>query len=400
MLATLTSAPTSEKANACVKLLYYVMSIPILSSARSAKAPSSMLQSTNSRELRDCQERVRSCKSSVLLYLSRDTNMFRHLLVNDLHATGHDGRPTPPIENAHSLMPNVAAINKAQKNSEASSDEHTISQETGHEETTISNIVSSDEDAVDLVPWYSEHQSTKSETKSPPKKHTIPGYPKKRRRQESASPLQLLSPNVKHLSKHPRLSHKQATTLNQQEQNTITHPPSFTTSHHTPSPTVLHRFPPALLPISRPLRLKPLSHITGPHATRNKVLDIFAVVASVTTTLVKCPGMPDGIHYKRELRITDPSTPKRVMLSVFVAPETFLPAVGTVALFRSVTTNRWDGGSLNAFGRDCGGREWFVPDPWGVPGCDVLGLRMWWLEKRVEEGVGGEDVEALLPAFC
>ena len=87
------------------------------------------------------------------------------------------------------------------------------------------------------------------------------------------------------------------------------------------------------------------------------------------------------------------------MLSVFVAPEAFSPAVGTVALFRSVTTNKWDGGSLNAFGRDCEGKEWFLPDPRDVAGCDVLGLRMWWLEKQAEEAVGKQDVEALLPAF-
>ncbi|MCJ1431116.1 hypothetical protein MMC27_000467 [Xylographa pallens] len=323
-----------------------------------------------------------------------------HLLVNDLHAIGHDGRPTPPIENTHSLKPKVAAINSVQNISEASSDEHIISQETKPEETTLPKNISSDEDAVDLVPWYNEHQGKNSGPKSLSEKHTIPEYPKKRRRQESASPLLPLSPNVKHLSKHPRLSHKQATTLNQHKHNTIPSSASPTTSLPSPRPSPIHPIPPALIPITRPLRLKPLSHIIGPHATRNKVLDIFAVVASVTATLVKCPGMPDGIHYKRELRIADPSTPKQVMLSVFVAPETFLPAVGTVALFRSVTTNRWDGGSLNAFGRDCGGREWFVPDPWGVPGCDVLGLRMWWLEKRVEEVVGGEDVEALLPAFC
>ncbi|MCJ1321711.1 hypothetical protein MMC15_007056 [Xylographa vitiligo] len=323
-----------------------------------------------------------------------------HLLVNDLHGFGHDGRPTPPIEIAHSLNPNVAAINRAQNTSEATSDEHINSQETDPGETALSSHVSSDEDTVVMVPWYDEHQGKKSSAKSPSEKQAIHAYPKKRRRQESPSPLQTVSPNVKPSAKHPRLSHKQPNTLKEHKNTTTPKPASPTTSQHPPHPFSIQPPPPALLPITRPLRLKPLSHITGPHATRNQVLDIFAVVVSVTATLVKCPGMPDGIHYKRELRITDPSTPKQVMLSVFVTPEAFIPAVGTVALFRSVTTNRWDGGSLNAFGRDCGGREWFVPDPWDVSECDVLGLRMWWVGKRVEEVVGREDVEALLPGFC
>ncbi|MCJ1385996.1 hypothetical protein MMC17_009121 [Xylographa soralifera] len=320
-----------------------------------------------------------------------------HLLVNDLHTFGHDGRLTPPTEDAHFLKPKAVATNTAQRVSEASSNEHNISQETDPGENTLSNNESSDDDTVDLVPWYDEK---KSATDSLSEKHAIPVYSKKRRRQESPSPLQPVSLNVKHPSKFPCLSHEQPATLKEHKHTTTPYPAEPVTSHHS-----LSNFPPqsspyTLLPITRPLRLKPLSHITGPHATRNKVLDIFAVVHSVTSALVKCTGMPDGIHYKRELRITDPSTPKLVMLSVFVAPEAFLPAVGTVALFRNVTTNRWDGGSLNAFGRDCGGREWFVPDPRDVPGCDVLGLRMWWLEKRVEEVVGKQDVEALLPAFC
>ncbi|MCJ1281232.1 hypothetical protein MMC26_000550 [Xylographa opegraphella] len=319
-----------------------------------------------------------------------------HLLVDDLHAFGHDGRPTPPIEDAVLLKPKDAANTTARDIAEASSDMHSISQEPEPEETTISNNISSDEDAVDLVPWYDEHQGKKSKAILTSEKRPPPPYPTKRTREESPSPLQPVSPNVKQPSKHPHLSHKPASTLADHSTTSPT-----TSSSPTPHrPSTVHPSPPALLPITRPLRLQPLAHITGARATRNKVVDVFAVVASVTATLVKCPGMPDGIHYKRELRITDPSTPKHVMLSVFVAPHAFLPAVGTVALFRSLTTNRWDSGSLNAFGRDCEGKCWFVPDPWNVPGCDVLGLRMWWLGKRVEEVVGKEDVEALLPVGC
>ena len=331
--------------------------------------------------------------------LQPHTNLPRHLLVDDLYAFGYDGRLAPPIEDAHSPRPKTAATGAVKPDSRASVDEQVDPGGTELEDTTRSHNVSSDEDAVDLVPWYDEHEGKKSAKVSTPEKKSISPCPKKRSRQESPSPLQPVSPNVKPPSKHPRLSHKHPTTLKEHAPTTASHPTSPTTSPHPSHPSTFQLSPPALLPITRPLRFTPLAHLTGPHATRNRVLDVFAVVASVTSELVKCPGMPDGIHYKRELRVTDPSTPKQVMLSVFVAPESFLPAVGTVALFRSVTTNRWDGGSLNAFGRDCAGREWFVPDPWGVEGCDVLGLRMWWVGKRVEEGVGGEEVEALLLGF-
>ncbi|MCJ1405362.1 hypothetical protein MMC11_008589 [Xylographa trunciseda] len=317
-----------------------------------------------------------------------------HLLVDDLYAYGHDGRPKPSIEDARLKERRAAATSTYQRVLEAPSDEQIASKERVAEEATSSDNASSDEDPVDLVPWYDEQSEHKPAAVAVPEIHVESANRSKRRRHESPSPLQPVSPNVKHPPKHPRLSPKQSTT---------THKPHnhLATSHPT-SPTTLHHpfgNPPALLPITRPLRLKPLSHLTGPHATRNQVLDVFAAVASVTATLLKCPGMPAGTHYKRELRLADPSTPKLVMLSVFVAPHAFIPPVGTVALFRSVTTNPWDGGSLNAFARDCEGRQWFVPAPRDVPGCDVLGLRMWWLERQAERAVGRQDVEALLPGF-
>ena len=62
-----------------------------------------------------------------------------------------------------------------------------------------------------------------------------------------------------------------------------------------------------------------------------------------------------------------------------------MPEVGTVALFRSVTTNKWDGGSLNAFKRDCEGRNWFLESPQGVDGCDVTALKAWWENRQAGE---------------
>lgn len=135
--------------------------------------------------------------------------------------------------------------------------------------------------------------------------------------------------------------------------------------------------PEAPLPIQRPLQLRSLESLTGQHATRNKVHDVFAVICSVDASTIKPATMP----LKRDMRIMDPSTDKKVLVSVFVDPARFQPRVGTVALFRSLTTHEWDRGMLNVYPQQCGGKAWFVPDPVGVPGCDVDGMKDWWRRK-------------------
>ncbi len=137
----------------------------------------------------------------------------------------------------------------------------------------------------------------------------------------------------------------------------------------------------ALLPINRPLNICPLGSLTGQNATRNKVQDVFAVICSVEESVVK---PPKGMPLKRDIRIMDPSTDKKVLVSVFVDPETFKPAVGTVALFRSLTTHEWDRGMLNVYANMCAGRAWFLKDPVGVDGCDVKALKEWWESKKSE----------------
>ena len=133
-----------------------------------------------------------------------------------------------------------------------------------------------------------------------------------------------------------------------------------------------------LRPINRILKLMPLSRLSGSRALRNKICDVFVVICSVAPDIVKRSGM----QAKRDLCIMDPSTDKRVCLSVFVDPCNFAPAVGTIALMRSVTTHEWDGGSLNVYPKECEDREWFIPDPVGIEGCDVEGLRGWWQKKQ------------------
>ena len=141
--------------------------------------------------------------------------------------------------------------------------------------------------------------------------------------------------------------------------------------------------------ISRPVSLTPLAAITGPPHTvlRNRIVDVLAVIAQVSPEVVTRTHLTHlDLPPSRNLRIVDPSTAKKVQLTVFVDAERFTPEVGTVALFRSVTTHEWDGGSLKAYPRDCRGKEWFLPGPWGVEGCDVRALKHWW-EARALAGL-------------
>ena len=134
------------------------------------------------------------------------------------------------------------------------------------------------------------------------------------------------------------------------------------------------------LQIDRPLNVQPLAKFRGYHR-RNDVYDVFVVVQWVGESVIKRPRMPP----KRDLRIVDPSTGKKVLLSVFVEPERFTPTIGTVALIRSVTTHEWDGGMLNVYPKQCEGRQWFIPSPIGLEGCDVETMREWWKETQAKE---------------
>lgn len=129
------------------------------------------------------------------------------------------------------------------------------------------------------------------------------------------------------------------------------------------------------------LNIQPLSSISGSRSRRNQSGDYLAVVSWVDDKTIKRPTM----RLKRDLRIVDPSTDKAVLLSVFDDPVNFTPAVGTVALFRNLRMHEWDGGSLNAYEKYCAGYEWFVPNPVGVEGCEVEGLREWWVERQEGE---------------
>ena len=128
-------------------------------------------------------------------------------------------------------------------------------------------------------------------------------------------------------------------------------------------------------PITRPLKVSSLASMTSVNRSKNEIHDILALIVHVDAHTYKPPRMPR----KRDLRIMDTSTSKRVVLSVFTDPVGFEPKVGTVALFRNLTTHDWDGGNLKAYPWVCEGTAWFMPVP----------------DDGMVEGIAMGDVERL-----
>lgn len=135
-----------------------------------------------------------------------------------------------------------------------------------------------------------------------------------------------------------------------------------------------------LRPIERPLNIKPLAAFRG-YRRRSDIYDVFVVIQSVGGSVIKRPSMPA----KRDIRIVDSSTDKKVLLSIFTEPEKFIPKVGTIALIRNVSTHEYEGGMLNIYPNQCEGKAWFLPDPVGVKGCDVDAMRVWWEQMQAKE---------------
>lgn len=131
---------------------------------------------------------------------------------------------------------------------------------------------------------------------------------------------------------------------------------------------------------TKPLRLTPLRMIPNLPYQQNWMVNILAVVSSISD--VQPSHLPP--YHQRTARLTDPSTSKHVLLTVFLDPDDFTPAVGSVVLILGVKNHRFDGGSLKKYASDrpkSGGRWWFEePDELGW--CDVAGLRAWWDSKR------------------
>ena len=147
----------------------------------------------------------------------------------------------------------------------------------------------------------------------------------------------------------------------------------------------------ALLLRYQSLPTTPLVALTGPNKQRNTQHDVLALIISISPDIIKRPGMPS----KRDFRIMDTSTIKKVSLSVFASAETFQPEPGTVALFKDLTTHEFDGGSLNAYSKYCDGQDWFVPDPPGFENGEVAQLKDCWARLQFSEQVAREQSDSL-----
>ncbi|KAI4179404.1 MAG: hypothetical protein L6R41_007863 [Letrouitia leprolyta] len=146
----------------------------------------------------------------------------------------------------------------------------------------------------------------------------------------------------------------------------------------------------ALLIRFQSLPTTPLITLTGENKQRNTKHDVLALIISVSTDIIKRPGLPP----KRDLRIMDISTIKKVSLSVFASAESFCPEPGTVALFKHLTTHDHDGGSLNAYPKDCDGKEWFIPNPPGFENGEVAQLKDCWARLQFSEQVARESADS------
>ncbi|KAI8957938.1 hypothetical protein F5Y11DRAFT_61870 [Daldinia sp. FL1419] len=130
----------------------------------------------------------------------------------------------------------------------------------------------------------------------------------------------------------------------------------------------------------KPLKLTKLRSIPNLPFKQNWSVNVLAVVSAISG--LEPSGLPP--YSQRQARLTDPSTNKHVLLTVFLDPEQFTPAVGSVVLLLGVKNHRFDGGSLKKYASDrpAAGHSWWYENPAQLDWCDVQGLRQWWEETR------------------
>ncbi|KAI1139970.1 hypothetical protein F5Y05DRAFT_337547 [Hypoxylon sp. FL0543] len=130
----------------------------------------------------------------------------------------------------------------------------------------------------------------------------------------------------------------------------------------------------------KPLKLTKLRSIPNLPYKQNWSVNVLAVVSAISD--VEPSGLPPYIQ--RQARLTDPSTDKHVLLTVFLEPEQFTPAVGSIVLLLGVKNHRFDGGSLKKYvsDRPPPGYSWWYENPIQFDWCDVGGLKRWWAESQ------------------
>ncbi|KAK5062775.1 hypothetical protein LTR84_004850 [Exophiala bonariae] len=161
-----------------------------------------------------------------------------------------------------------------------------------------------------------------------------------------------------------------------------TSPLRITTQHL--QPTARSQVPNPL-PSNAPLQtLSTLLHSSA-LPRRNYVCSVLGIITWTSPSLIHKPNSP--FPPKRHIKIHDTSILSRrvgVTVAIFVDAKNFMPEIGTVALFRGVTMQKWEGEPiLNAYAnlKECG-EEWFITadETLKAMGHDVIGMKRWWAE--------------------
>lgn len=131
--------------------------------------------------------------------------------------------------------------------------------------------------------------------------------------------------------------------------------------------------------LNKPVKLTPLKSIPNLPYKQNWVVNILAILCSLSD--VEAATLPP--FKQRTARLADPSTKKQVLLTVFLDPDEFTPAVGSVVLLLGVKNHRFDGGSLKKYSNEIPkeGTKWWIENPRDVEWCDVEGLKRWWTQS-------------------
>ncbi|KAK4243922.1 hypothetical protein C7999DRAFT_17796 [Corynascus novoguineensis] len=139
------------------------------------------------------------------------------------------------------------------------------------------------------------------------------------------------------------------------------------------------------------VKLTPLSQIPHLPYRQNWMVNVLAVVTSLSD--VESSHIGPSFR-QRTARLTDMSTPKQVHLTVYLHPEEFVPAEGSVVLLLGVKNHLFEGGSLRKYVSDglSSGESWWVAEPGELGWCraGVERLRAWWREKGQRGGEGSE----------
>lgn len=132
---------------------------------------------------------------------------------------------------------------------------------------------------------------------------------------------------------------------------------------------------------TKPLKLTPLGSIPNLPYKQNWSTNILAIIASISD--IQPSTLPP--FSQRVARLSHPSTPKQVHLTVFLDPDEFNPRVGSVVLLLGVKNHRFDGGSLKKYvsDRSKAGARWWYENPVQFSWCDVTGLKRWWEMSQI-----------------